>query len=184
MGMVMGWSLSVVVIGGILTWLVYSAVYGMTIDEDIAGSCAGVLIIILLIVWIWGTAHIAGLRDHRELFWVHQGTDQIYAIQDTTSIYGKFSGGRILARGIIGTKWQYVAYIADGNKLNLKQYNADASNLYEQGTEHKIEVYRRKAASYTFLIWTEPEAYTEEYYYDIFVPVGTVISDYNLDLQQ
>lgn len=177
------WLLGFPVVAAILLALIGAAIYGITIDEDAAYRWVGRLLIVFTIIWIWGVITMANLRDHRTLTWEHQSTEQIYAIQDTTGVYGKFSGRSMLARGIIGTKWQYVAYITDGNKLNLKQYNADISNLYEQGNEHKVEVYKQKAASYTFLFWTEPETYNEVYYYDIFVPVGTVISDYNLDLQ-
>jgi len=143
----------------------------------------GIGIIICIPIWIIGIIYVSSLND-KNITWENTETLEIYAINDTSNLQGKFSGGALMSRGIINENWQYVAYIKDNDKITLKQFDCNTSNIYEKENMHTIKIYRQKINSYNILFFKTKEWYNNIYYYDIYLPKGSIISDYNLDLQK
>jgi hypothetical protein len=107
---------------------------------------------------------------------------ELVALKDTNGVNGKF----FLGCGNIHSNWYYVFYTKDPDgKIKFNRLSADdddVSIVEEERQGGTLKVYGKEFAKKSYKNWgLIPRSGSSKY--EIHVPKGTVITDFNLDLQ-
>lgn len=106
---------------------------------------------------------------------------RIYAIQDNSSIEGQIKGNGFVKRVHID-EVEYYHYISDGvSGKKTEKVPVNSSYLIETGDDFHIEVWTTSYKHQWIRLFTLRDSIKT--YYKIYVPYGTITTDYNIDLQ-
>lgn len=142
----------------------------------------GLLLCIFISLAFSGICH--GITDNiiqPELNHSFSFEKRIYAIQDNSSIEGRIKGNRFVVRGYID-EVEYYHYISDG-AYGKKTEKVPTSSTYliETEDDFHIEVWTTSYKHQWICLFTLCDSVKT--YYKIYVPYGTITTDYNIDLQ-
>lgn len=102
--------------------------------------------------------------------------EYIVALKDNSEINGKFSGGRYYIRGYINEKsyYSYMVKLNNGGMVANK-VPSDSTIIYEVDENFRVEW------------WVKSKNWLgckdEVYYWKIYIPKGSIITDYSIDLE-
>ena len=98
-------------------------------------------------------------------------THSIVALNDSNQINGKF----YCRRGYIEEKLYYQYMRKSGSGFKAGKVKADDTILYYTDDDYRVEFYMKTKEWWIF--------HDEAYYYEIYIPEGSITEDYQIDLQ-
>lgn len=104
-------------------------------------------------------------------------TEKITALKDNISSEGHF----FLASATIKDKPSYYYVVQTNRGLKQKKINAEQSYIHYTKDDFRVEIYKGVSFKnwYTYIWASVPTAE----YYDIYIPEGSVTSEFNVDLE-
>ena len=132
----------------------------------ILGACLGLLIALLIGVLTPEDANIMDLSEAKE----------IVALKDNNAVGGQF----FLGTGRIGSHPCYYYVSEDEHGLRMQHIDANNTYIIYSDENPRVERYESVGFNRRLLSWLAIPAYS---YYVVYVPEGTITSEYTIDLE-
>lgn len=163
--------------------------YGVLADLSfvIVGGCIVIFAIFVLLFIFINTA--AFVDNGNERYYRDLERVELISLGDTTRINGKISGGFLSVRGSINENGYYVYYRKEGEKITQGRINTDRGYIYEDEESQPyairkeliIKANKKIHDRWSWLVEIEDEQVVHDII-DFHIPKGSVIEQYNLDL--